>query len=123
MGRLDLKDAYYMIPIDLNYRKYLRFTFEENLYEFNCLPFGLNTAPYVFTKVMKAVVGFLRNSGFLSVIYLDDLLLLGDTYKDCLDNINTLIKLLKDLGFILNEGKSCQIPSQTCNFLGFVLNS
>lgn len=57
MGKIDLTDAYYMIPIEKNFRKYLRFIFEDNLYEFNCLPFGLNSAPYVFTKVMKPVVG------------------------------------------------------------------
>lgn len=31
--------------------------------------------------------------------------------------------MLEKLGFILNENKSCKIPSQICNFLGFILNS
>lgn len=123
MGKLDLKDAYYMIPIDKNYKKYLRFAFDGNLYEFNCLPFGLNTAPYIFTKIMKPVVGYLRNLGFLSVVYLDDLLLLGDTFSECLKNINASLEVLESLGFIINEDKSCRIPAQTCKFLGFILNS
>jgi len=66
MGKLDLKDAYYLIPVDIHSRKYLRFSFEGVFYEFNCLPFGLNTAPYVFTKILKPVVGYLQKLGFLS---------------------------------------------------------
>jgi len=123
MGKLDLKEAYYLIPVDKSNRKYLRFSFNDSLYEFNCLPFGLNTAPYVFTKILKPVVGYLRNLGFLSVIYLDDLLLIGNTYSECSANINASVELLQNLGFIVNEEKSCKIPSKNCKFLGFVLNS
>lgn len=106
MGKLDLKDAYYMISVNEEHRKYLRFSFDNCLYEFNCLPFGLNTAPYVFTKIMKPVIGFLRNLGFLSVIYLDDLLLLENSYSQCLENINKSVEMLEKLGFILNEEKA-----------------
>jgi hypothetical protein len=49
-----------MIPIADSYKKYLRFEFNGTLYEFNSLPFGLSTAPYVFTKIMKQVVASLR---------------------------------------------------------------
>ncbi|XP_072757731.1 uncharacterized protein [Anoplolepis gracilipes] len=112
-----------MIPIDEEFRKYLRFSFDNSLYEFNCLPFGLNTAPYVFTKIMKPVISYLRNLGFLLVIYLDDLLLLSNTYSDCLRNIKASVEFLEKIGFIINEEKSCKIPSQTCTFLGFILNS
>jgi len=44
---LHLKDAYYLVPIKENYRKFLRFRFENKLYQFNCLPFGLCTSPYL----------------------------------------------------------------------------
>ena len=37
-----------------------------------CLPFGLSSAPRVFTKVMKPVIGMVRSQGIRSVIYLDD---------------------------------------------------
>ena len=32
MTSIDLRDAYYLVPIDLAYRKYLRFRFDGNLY-------------------------------------------------------------------------------------------
>lgn len=123
MAKLNLKDVYYMIPVNEEHRKCLRFSFDNCFYEFSCLPFGLNTAPYVFTKIIKPVIGFLRNLGCLTVIYLDDLLLLENSYSQCLENINKSIEILEKLDFILNEEKSCKIPSQICNFLGFNLDS
>lgn len=39
---LDLKHAYFLLPIHSDFKKYLRFIFNDKLFEFNCLPFGLN---------------------------------------------------------------------------------
>ena len=50
MASLDLKDAYYTIPIHRTHRKFLRFRYNGCLYEFLCLPFGLSSAPYVLQK-------------------------------------------------------------------------
>ena len=60
MSTLDLKDAYYLIPVDERSRKFLRFGFGRELYQFTCLPFGLCTSPHVFTKLMKPVINNLR---------------------------------------------------------------
>ena len=76
MSTLDLKDAYFLIRIHDTSRKYLRFIFNDRLYEFNVLPFGLSTAPFVFTKIMKPVIKLLRSCGYMSTVYLDDILLM-----------------------------------------------
>lgn len=122
LATIDLKDAYYLLPIHSNYKKYLRFEFQEKVYEFNCLPFGLNTAPLVFTKLMKPVMEHLRLHGWLSTIFLDDILLIDKTYSQCERNVKTTIDLLKNLGFLINYEKSSIIPKTSCKFLGFVLN-
>ena len=124
MITLDLKDAYYLVPVAQKHRKYLRFSFLNELYEFTVLPFGLSCAPYVFTKIMKPIVTYLRKLGFISVIYLDDLLLIGENYIDCLNNCNQTILILESLCFIINmQKKSKLIPSTICQFLGIELNS
>ncbi|XP_031344364.1 uncharacterized protein LOC116171583 isoform X1 [Photinus pyralis] len=123
MCTVDLKDAYYLIPIHPCHRKYLRFCFNGKLYEWNCLPFGLSCAPWVFTKILKPVVSLLREKGLLSVVYLDDFLLLGRTRSECISNVTETVKLLECLGFIVNYKKSNLIPNQTCKYLGFVYNS
>lgn len=119
MASLNLKNAYYFINIAKSDRKFLRFKFEGSLYEFNVLPFGLSTAPYAFTKLMKPVISHLRKSGYLSVIYLDDFLLLGRTYAIGLENVQKTCNLLESLGFIINREKSKIELSTKCKFLGF----
>ena len=41
-------------------------------YEFKFLPFGLTSAPYVFTKVVRQLVKYWRGRGDLILMYLDD---------------------------------------------------
>ena len=53
MASIDLKDAYYSVSIDTNHRKYLRFIWKNQLFQFTCLPNGLSSAPRIFTKLMK----------------------------------------------------------------------
>jgi hypothetical protein len=72
LGKIDLKDAYFVIPIWKEHRKYLRFVWRSTLLEFACLPFGLTATPRLCTKVMKPVVALLRRAGIRLIIYLDD---------------------------------------------------
>lgn len=123
MASLDLKDAYYLIPIAECSKKYLRFRFNNSIYEFNCLPFRLNTAPYVFTKVMCPVIILLRSYGYTSVIYLDDILFIENTEQKCKESVQQTIYLLEKLGFIINKNKSQLKATQKIKFLGFILNS
>lgn len=123
MLSLDLKDAYFLVPVHESYRKYLKFKSEGTLYRFTCLPFGLSSSPFVFTKVLKPVINFLRKKGFLSVIYLDDILCIADSYEECLRNARYTIELLESLGFVINDKKSDLIPAKLCKFLGFLIDS
>ena len=50
-------------------------------------------------------------------MYLDVILILGKSIKEKLNFRNTLILLLQDLGFIINQGKSAMIPTQMIEFL------
>ena len=52
------------------------FEWKSELWEFSCLPFGLSSAPRVFTKVMKLVIGKIRSRGIRSMIDLDDVAVL-----------------------------------------------
>ncbi|XP_077270144.1 uncharacterized protein LOC143901594 [Temnothorax americanus] len=123
MASIDLRDAYYLIPIAESDKKYLRFEFEGKLFQFSCLPFGLSTAPYVFTKIVKPIISDLRRKGLLSVVYLDDFLLFGRSHYECVSNVLQTRIALENLGFIINEEKSQLSPVQRCKYLGFVFDS
>nr|CAH7729120.1 unnamed protein product [Callosobruchus chinensis] len=123
MSNIDFKDAYYLVPIYNAHKKYLRFCFNGSTYEYNCFPFGLSCAPQIFTKILKPVVSHLRKRNLLSVIYLDDFLLLGVTLEECALTTRETIGLLEHLGFLINYKKSSPNPDRICNFLGFQYNS
>lgn len=128
MTTIDLRESYLLVPVSASYHKYLRFQFEnENsqilTYEFNAMPYGLSAAPRTFTKIMKEVVSHLRYQGYKSVIYLDDILCIGNSYDECQKNTTETLSLLSCLGFVVNYEKSCLQPQQCCKYLGFMYNS
>ena len=69
---IDLKDAYFHIPIYPRHQKFLRFAFEGKAYQFCSLPFGPALAPRVFTKCVEAAIAPLRQLGLRLFHYLDD---------------------------------------------------
>lgn len=123
LAKLDLKDAYYSIPIHSEDRKFFRFYFDGILYEFCALPQGYTDSPRLFTKTLKVPLARLRSLGYTNSGYLDDIYLQGDSFEDCLDNITHTASLLDSLGFTINQSKSIFIPSKRMEFLGFVLDS
>ncbi|KAK7929150.1 hypothetical protein WMY93_005545 [Mugilogobius chulae] len=71
---IDLKDAYFQIPIWEGHRRYLRFAFAGKTYEFCVLPFGISLAPRTFTRCMDAVLAS-KARGLRILNYLDDWLI------------------------------------------------
>lgn len=123
MATLDLQDAYLLVPIHVAYRKYFRFRFGGKYYQYVGMPFGLNIAPYIFTKIMKPILCYLRSRGYVSVVYLDDFLMIGNSITQCQRNVSDTIKTLESLGFLINRTKSCLIPSTVVTYLGFQYDS
>ena len=64
MASIDWKDAYYTVPIAASDRKYLKFRWRNNIYQFTALPNGLASAPRIFTKITKVIFSELRKMVF-----------------------------------------------------------
>lgn len=122
-GSIDLKDAYFSVPVHLNDRKYLRFLWDGKHYQFRTLAQGLSCSPRVFTKLLKPAFACLRSMGHSNVPYIDDSLLKAKTKEHCHSNIRDTIWLMDHLGFTVHPKKSVLQPVQTIVFLGFVINS
>ena len=65
----------------------------------------------------------MRSQGHDSVVYVDDSYLQGDTYKSCFANVLDIIKLLRELGFVVHPDKSALTLSETIVFLRFAISS
>jgi hypothetical protein len=123
MVKIDLKDAYFTLPLSPESRKFVRFQWEGKLYEFLCLCFGLGPAPRLFTKLLKVPVSMLRRINIRIIIYLDDMLLFGVSMEEITTARDSTIYLLESLGFVINYQKSVLQPTQNIEFLGVVINS
>lgn len=119
----DIKKAYFHIPINDKYKKYFSFKFNNTKWEFNAMPFGLNTAPYIFTKFISPILEYLRKHYNIIIFsYIDDFLVLGKSQNNLTKDIKTTIDLFEELGFLLNTEKSQLTPTQEISFLGIDFN-
>ena len=121
---IDLTDAYFHVPILLNHRMFLKFAVGHHCYQFRCLHFGPTTAPRIFTKMLSAVLQFLREQGVQITAYLDDSLLFQNHPDYLCNSRDTALQVLNRLGFLVNLVKSELLPSQSVKFIGvqFQLN-
>ena len=108
---IDLMDAYLHVPIHTQSQKYLRFHFKGVTYQFTSLPFGLATAALIFTSIAKEVKLMALQSGIRLHQYLDDWLIRVPSEQECKEQTQKLLKLVKELGFIVNLKKSEFCPS------------
>ena len=123
MASVDLKDAYYSVGIHSEYQRYLKFSYEGNLFAYTAYPNGLASCPRQFTKLLKPPVATLRSKVHIIASYIDDLYLQGDSYDTCLNTVLATFRQFDNLGFVLHPDKSEFYPAQKIKFLGFFLDS
>ena len=85
--------------------------------KFVVLPNGLSSGPRKFTKLTKPPIACLRIEGVIVAIYIDDIIVIGDTFEECLIGAIKTIKLFLKLGFIIHPEKSSLQPSQEITYL------
>ena len=115
---VDLKDAYLHVPVRREDQSFLCFLYRGRLFRFVAMPFGLSTAPRIFTRLTLALAAFLRRSGVRIFMYLDDWLVVESSRDRCLAATATVLREARALGWIVNPEKSELTPSQRPTFLG-----
>ena len=120
---LDLQDAYLQIPIHPESRKFVRFVSGGQTFQFRVLPFGLTTAPQVFTRVMAPVSSIMHRKGYRIIRYLDDWLVLGSSLEELIQARDFLLRICTVLGVRINYSKSNLVPSQCLTYLGMVIQT
>ena len=70
----DLTSVYYHVSLHINSQIFVGFNWKGVCYQCNCLPFGLSTSPWVFSKVICELVMYWRAKGINILPYFDDLL-------------------------------------------------
>lgn len=76
---IDLKEAYFHIPIAPHHRQYLRFALQGQACQFKVLPSGLSLALRVFTRCMRATLAPMQATIMQILLYLDVWLICAPT--------------------------------------------
>ena len=121
--KIDLKSAYFSIPVRKQDRGFLCFAWKGRFYQWNCLPFGYAASPLVFTKVLLQGISALRQTGIRMVVYLDDILILHENDVTVREHLERVIHTLVALGFRINVTKCAFEPSRSIEYLGFTLDT
>ena len=128
---VDLKDGYFAVGIREKDQKYFTVDLGELLpgdlgpryITPTALTFGWSHSPYIFTKVMRVLVGALRARGVRVLPYLDDFLLISEDHSRALRDRQILDDLLHNLGLRRNTKKGQWEPAQTVDHLGLRVDS
>ena len=119
---VDLESGFHHVPVKFEHQKYIGFRWNNCLYVWTVLAFGIKSAPYFFNKVLRPVVRFLRENGIRNALFVDDFLFMIKSMLVA-DQRDFIIHTLNDLGWCINYEKSCLQASTTCEFIGFNVHS
>jgi hypothetical protein len=104
-------DAYFPIPIAPPFRKFLRFVWDNTVYQFRTLPFGISTAPLVFTRVFQTIIAHLHTLSVQIHSYLDDSLIRDFDQQTLVDRGIQFFPLVE----IWDPGLFCSVPLEIEN--------
>ena len=121
------RSGYHQIRLKEEFKKYfgcrVKFsTGETKTYESEVLILGLVDAVFAFTKITAPLVRWLRERGWVGIVYIDDFFTRGVNRLQCEQGRQLLLSTLKQAGWLVNTKKS-SISSQHCRFLGLEVHS
>ena len=119
ISSIDLKDAFWQIPLEKKSREKTAFTVPGRpLYQYTVMPFGLCNAPQRMCRLMdKVIPGRLRENVFC---YLDDLLVVSPDFETHLRTLEEVALCLRKSGLTINLEKSRFCVGEV-KYLGFVI--
>ena len=116
---LDLASGYWQVEMEEPDREKTAFCTTEGLYQFKVMPFGLCNAPASFQRLMDLVLSGLQWSQCL--VYLDDIIVLGRSFQEHINNLESVLQRLQESGLRLKPAKCCFFQTQV-HYLGHVIS-
>ena len=120
-GKMDLTSGYHQAPLDIDSREFSAFITSRGLFQWNRVPMGLKGAPSYFQRVMATtvLVGLVYS---ICEVYLDDILVLGNSDEEFLSNLTALFVRFRQHGITLNPAK-CEFGGEEVEFVGHTISA
>ena len=124
LAKLDVQSAYRIVPVHPADRWLLGMSWNGQTYIDTVLPFGLRSAPIIFTAVADALQWIIESNGVQHIMhYLDDYLLLGPPDSSvCERALETTLTCCQNLGVPVADHKT-EGPSTSLVFLGIEVDT
>ncbi|XP_061476476.1 uncharacterized protein LOC133381406 [Rhineura floridana] len=123
---IDLKDAFFSIPLAAEAIPLFAFTWEDvqtgvtSQYSWTRLPQGFCHSPSIFSQQLnKDLISWQEENGPL-LIYVDDILLPSPDFDTCWKYSKSLLQTLEALGYRASQ-KKAQICQLEVEYLGFII--
>ncbi len=113
VSKFDLLKGYWQVPLSKCVQEISAFVTPSGLYSYKVMPFGLKNAPTTFQRLMNHVVSGLTGSA----VYLNDLVISGDTWHSHLERIHALFDRLAEAWLTINLAKR-DFTGATVQYLG-----
>ncbi len=115
---LDLASGYWQVDMNESDKEKTAFATHRGLFQFRKMAFGLTNAPATFMRLMEKVLEGLNWEQCL--VYLDDIIVFGETFDQCLERLGNVVQRIQDAGLKLKPGK-CHLFRTEVSFLGHVV--
>ena len=120
---LDFASGYWQVKVHVDSIEKTAFITPQGLYEFHVMPFGLANAPAVFQWVMHKMLHGLNTengSDFVSVYYIDDILIFSRTQEEHVSHIERVLQCIVKAGLKLKPTK-CFFIQREVEYLGHII--
>ena len=128
MASFDLKSANLQVPVNENFVKYLGFAVETEkevkvFYKYKMMPFGLNDAARVLTKLMRSPLERWRSMGIKCYIHLDDIFVFCGSKEETKEASGRVRQDLISYGLLISESKCSWGARMTLEWTGFIFDT
>ncbi|UYV64813.1 K02A2.6-like, partial [Cordylochernes scorpioides] len=116
-SKIDLSQAYLQLELDENSKEMAVINTHKGLYRYNRLPFGIASAPAIWQRIIEQILSGIPGT----LVYLDDILITGESEADHLRNLEAVLNKLNEYGLKANREK-CNFFQESLEYCGHVID-
>jgi hypothetical protein len=119
ISKFDAKSGYHQCPVKVEDRWLTAFVFENEIYQWCRIPFGLKGSGDSFVKALRFVLKPIRQ---FTKNFVDDMCVHSDEWLRHLNDVNTFLCTLSRAGITLGLSK-CEFAQHSVKFSGHIIGS